>query len=280
VSIEAPEAYIWATQMSRELVGKQVASFALRNCEKMQKIGCINRDASAFNQLIGKRIVSITSRGVVSLLKLEPDVNLLLAPEYGGRVLYHKQASESPINAHFTAAFTDGSSFSVSLTGLGGFQVFRDTDLSCSYVYRRDFSDVPSPLSEEEFTLQRFSNGLAARNANIKAAIVGKDALVVGLSNCSFQDILFHAKIHPKRKASSLTKVERVALFGAARFVVTERVRLGGKNQFIDFYGVKGRYIPPMGPNVKGMPCSSCGATVEVLSLGGGQVYFCPKCQT
>jgi formamidopyrimidine-DNA glycosylase len=100
----------------------------------------------------------------------------------------------------------------VTLLGLGGIQAFKDDDLSSSYVYRRDFSDTPSPLDSSEFTFEKFSKGLASKNVNIKSALVGKDALVVGLSNSAFQDIIFRAKIHPKRKASSLSDREKTKL--------------------------------------------------------------------
>jgi formamidopyrimidine-DNA glycosylase len=75
---------------------------------------------------------------------------------------------------------------------------------------------------------------------NIKTTIVGKDALMVGLSNSAFQDVIFRAKIHPKRKASSLSGSEKLALHDAVRFVVQERIRAGGKNQFMDLYGKQG----------------------------------------
>ena len=63
------------------------------------------------------------------------------------------------------------------------------------------------------------------------------------------------------------------------RAVVEERIKAGGKNLFVDFYGKPGIYEPRMGPNMKGQPCKECGAAVEVISLSGGQVFFCPKCQ-
>jgi len=34
-----------------------------------------------------------------------------------------------------------------------------------------------------------------------------------------------------------------------------------------------------MGPNMKGEGCPVCGTQIDRLSIGGGQVYFCPVCQ-
>ena len=161
---------------------------------------------------------------------------------------------------------------------MGVIQALKDDELDGSYVYRRDFSKTPSPL-EAGFTFEDFAEGLAGMNVNIKSAIVGKDALVVGFGNSSFQDIIYRAGIHPKRKAADLSDEEKRALFDAVNFVVKERIRLGGKTQFQDLYGKQGAYVPAMGPNMKNQPCTNCGATVERLSLGGGQVYFCKNCQ-
>ena len=77
---------------------------------------------------------------------------------------------------------------------------------------------------------------------NIKAVLVGKDAVIVGLSNSAFQDILYRAGIHPKRKASDLSENEKHQLFDAIKLLIQERINSGGKTQFTDLYGKQGRY--------------------------------------
>jgi len=61
--------------------------------------------------------------------------------------------------------------------------------------------------------------------------------------------------------------------------VVEKRIRLGGKDQFLDLYGKQGHYVTAIGPNMKDQTCPVCGNTIEKLSTGGGVTYFCPKCQ-
>jgi formamidopyrimidine-DNA glycosylase len=279
MSIELPEAHILATQMNRELVGKQLAAVEVKNYENLQKIGCVNRNLADYAQLVGSRIEAVHSRGLVILVKFDNGKSLLLAPEYGGRILYHTEGSAVPEKFHLNLQFSDKTSLTVTLTGLGGIQAFNDSDLDKSYVYRRDFSNVPSPDNPAEFLFAQFAERLAAKNVNIKSVLVGREALVVGLSNSAFQDILFRAKLHPKRKAAKLTDQEKQALFDAVNRLVSERIAQMGKNLFVDLYGRQGSYEPRMGQNMKGQGCKACGTSVEVLSLGGGQVYFCPKCQ-
>lgn len=279
MSIELPEAQILAEQMSKELLQKQIKSFHLQDYQKLQRIGFVNKDVNAFDQLVNRKVESIASRGSVICVKLDLGLNLVLAPEYGGRILYHTSRSTVPNKFHLKLDFNDDTSLTVALTGMGVIQTLKDDELERSYVYKRDFSEVTSPVDEREFTLKRFSKQLADKKVNIKSSLVGKDAVIVGLSNSAFQDILFRAKIHPKRKASELSEGERHALYDAIKVMIKERIRLGGKDQFVDLYGKEGRYTPAMGPNMSGKTCMVCGTSIEKLSLGGGQVYLCPKCQ-
>lgn len=265
--------------MSEKLLRKQIKSFQLQDYQKLQRLGFVNRDIKAFDMLVNRKIESITSRGNVIRVKLDLGVNLILAPEYGGRVLFCASGSVVPKKFHLKLDFSDGTFLIVALTGMGVIQASKDGELGGSYVYRRDFSDVASPLDDRVFTFERFSKQLSERKVNIKSVLVGKDAILVGLSNSAFQDILYRAKIHPKRKASELSDNEMRSLYDAIKLVIRERIRLGGKDQFLDLYAKQGRYTPAIGPNMNGKTCGVCGTSIEKLSLGGGQVYFCPKCQ-
>lgn len=265
--------------MSKVLVGKAVQAYELQNCQNLQKLGCVNKDASAFGKLVGGKVVSVVSRGNVIVVKFSNDWNLVLAPEYGGTILFHKNENTIPSKFHLKLSFQDSTALTVSLTGLGCIQAVTEADLAKNYLYRRDFSQITSPLDTKEFTLTRFLTDLAEKTVNIKAALVGKDAILVGLSNGAFQDVIYRAKIHPKRNASSLSKDEKAALYDAITLLVQERIQSGGKNQFVDLYGKQGTYTPAMGPNMKDQNCPTCNTKIEKINHGGGQVYLCPKCQ-
>ncbi len=87
MSIELPEAYILAKQMNKELQGKEIANFKLQNHEKLQRLGFINKDSSIFNELRSSTIDTVVSRGNVIRLKLNHEMNMILAPDYGGMIL-------------------------------------------------------------------------------------------------------------------------------------------------------------------------------------------------
>ncbi len=279
MSIELPEAKILAVQMDRELRGKCIKSYDLRDYARLQKIGMLNKDTKAFDRLVNRKVESVLSRGNVVRVRLSNAMNLIFAPEYGGKIFYHTSQKTVPSKFHLKVDFSDDTVLTVRLTSLGVIQALNDNELVQSYVYRRDFnSDVASPIGDE-FTLERFSRLLVDNNSMLKSVLVGKDAVVVGLSNSAFQDMVYRARLHPKRKASELNENERESLYDAIRFVLQERVRLNGKDQFYDLYANQGHYVPAMGPNMKQATCPSCGTAIEKLSIGGGHVYLCPHCQ-
>ena len=279
MSIELPEAKILTEQMDREILGKRIKTYQLKDCERLRRIGFINKDIKAFDQLVNGRVESVISRGNAMLVKLKSGINLILNPEYGGEIFIHTSETTIPEKFHLRVDFADDTALTVRLTSMGGIYVMKNDDLMNSYIFKRDFNPkILSPI-DEVFTFERFSKLLANNNRALKSVLVGKDAVVVGLSNSAFQDIVYRAKLHPKRKASELSKDEKQALYDAIKLVIHERIRLGGKDQFTDLYGKQGRYTPAMGPNMKQQTCPSCGTPIEKMSLGGGQTYYCPNCQ-
>ena len=279
MSLELPEIKILEEQMGKVLQGKRIKSYKLQDYEKLQKIGFMNRDLKAFAQLVGRRIESVVSRGNTILVKLSDATNLILGPEYGGEIRYHNKGKTPQAKFHLMIEFADDTALTVRLTSMGGIYVMKDDELPRSYFYKRDFNpDVASPI-DKSFTLEDFSTSLSKNKKALKSVLVGKDALLVGISNSSFQDILYRAKLHPKRKASELNAEERRRLYEAIRYILSERIRLNGKEQFTDLNGRQGNYTPVMGPNMKGTKCAVCKTSIQKISIGGGTVFLCPKCQ-
>jgi formamidopyrimidine-DNA glycosylase len=178
MSVELPEAQILAEQMNEVLLGKQIEACHVRDYERMQRIGFMNKDIGDYEEFVDGRIESVASRGntILILMKLDNGMNLLIAPEYGGVVLYHASEEAATEKYHLRVDFTDGTVLTVRLTSMGVIQAVGDDGLEASYVYRRDFSERLSPADEGQFTLERFSELLSRRNQQLKPVLVGKDA--------------------------------------------------------------------------------------------------------
>jgi formamidopyrimidine-DNA glycosylase len=274
MSFEYPEARLLATQLDTTIKGKTIESYDLRDYEKIHRIGFINRNLDDFKRLIGRRVEGAGSSGNTIRMRLDGGMSLLLAPEYGGVILYHRAGDEAKY--HMRLGFSGGDSLTVRLTSMGVIYAASDDQLDGVYIYKRDYRGAPSPV---DLTSERFADLITSKATQLKPLLVGKDAIMTGLSNSAFQDVLYRAGIHPRRRSSELSPDQINALYSAIQTLIGERLRLGGKEEIIDLFGKRGGYTPVMGPNMKDSKCSRCGAKVEKMALGGGQVYHCPGCQ-
>ncbi|MFW9849376.1 MAG: DNA-formamidopyrimidine glycosylase family protein [Candidatus Thorarchaeota archaeon] len=278
LSIELPEVDILARQMNSELVSKHIEKTTIDNYEKLQKQTFFNKDISLYDRLNGCKIESVVGRGTVIRLKMNKNMNLLLAPEMGGELRYHPDRKDLPKKFHLLLDYKDGSAFSVRLKGYGLVLAASDGDLANVYSYNRDFLNGVSPL-EVDYTLEYLTKILEERDKNLKTLLVGKEAVVVGFGNAGFQEIAYKAGIHPKRKSSTFTKAENKALYTAIMNVTESRIKKGGKDSFTDIYGKQGEHCPLIGGHLRDKPCPKCGTTIERLMFGGGPTYLCPSCQ-
>lgn len=278
MTIDLPEVEILTKQMKEILPTKKIKSVLVDNYQKLQKITFFNKDLSAYDELVGCKIKDITGRGTVIRTSMSSKMNLLLAPEMGGELRYHTSEETLPKKLHFRMDFTDDTLFTVRLKGYGLILATPDIELRNNYSYNRDFLNGVSPL-EDNFTLEYLSAALDEKDKIFKTLMVGKEAVVVGFGNATFQEIAYKAKIHPKRKSSTFTKPEKRALHKAIIGVVGSRIKKGGKDSFTDLYGKKGKHTPFMGGHLRDKPCLKCGTIIERLMFGGGPTYLCPDCQ-
>ena len=114
---------------------------------------------------------------------------------------------------------------------------------------------------------------------SIKYFIISEPG-VWGIGNGCLQDILFRAKIHPKRRVIDVTEDEQCALYDAIRDTLTQMVTLGGRESERDLYGNRGKYVRILDSKTKGKPCPECGTPIEKTQYLGGACYLCSSCQT
>ena len=100
---------------------------------------------------------------------------------------------------------------------------------------------------------------------------------VAGIGNAYSDEILWHARVAPFRKRSSLASEESEALWRSAREVCSwaigelrERVPPTFEKQARDFLRVHLR---------GGEPCPRCGASISEVSPGGFTTSWCRSCQ-
>jgi formamidopyrimidine-DNA glycosylase len=140
----------------------------------------------------------------------------------------------------------------------------------------------PEPLADD-FKAEDFSRLLARRRGRLKSLLLNQQFLA-GLGNIYADEALFAARLHPMRKADSLTADEEARLYAAIRTVLKQAVTSRGTTLddggYTDANGQAGGYqdrIVVYGRG--GEPCLRCATPIERIVIGGRSAHFCPHCQ-
>jgi formamidopyrimidine-DNA glycosylase len=273
---ELPELITLASQINATLQGKTIHEGTLGNSP--HKFVWYNRQPEEFSQLIrGKTVGEATVKGRWMFTPLEPGYILLLG-ECGGRILYHTAGTKTPEKYHLLLGFADGSALTV-MTQMWGAMELYESGRERERKYVKDMRTTPI---DPGFTLDYFSalidTLLKGEKRSVKSLLT-QDQLLPGLGNASAQDIMFHARLHPRRSLADLTPGNRRDLYSAITETVREALDKGGRNDETTLFGKPGGYTRIMDSTAAGKPCPECGHTVEKMQYLGGACYFCPNCQ-
>ncbi len=138
----------------------------------------------------------------------------------------------------------------------------------------------PEPL-EEAFTGEIFEELLLPRKGTLKPLLLNQSVLV-GLGNIYVNEALFVSRLHPSRRAETLTPGERGQLHRAIVQVLQAGVENRGTtlSDYMDGEGQKGRNQETLFVhNRLNQPCRNCGDLIIKISVGQRGTYFCPTCQ-
>ncbi len=105
---------------------------------------------------------------------------------------------------------------------------------------------------------------------------------IAGVGNIYANDALYLAKIHPTRKANSLTARESQLLFQGIETVLRKGLEAGGASErnYVNAIGEAGNYQKFFKVYAKqGNPCPICKTPIKKITLAGRGTFFCPQCQ-
>jgi len=269
--MELPELIILARQMMKEIAGRRISEVEVANSK------CLNMPYEQFEKtIIGKTINSIEGRGKWLFIKLDMDYLLLFNPGMGADVIYFKPDDRLPDKYKIKFTLNDQTGFSIRVWWFCYLHLVRADELG-----EHKFTSKlgMSPL-DSKFTLDYFKQLLKDKHGNIKTFMLDQKN-IAGIGNVYIQDILFSAKIHPKRTISLLTDAEIEALHKSTRSVLSESIEFGGLAYEKDFHGNKGGYgVEQFKIAYKpGKSCPVCQTTIQKIKTGSTSSFVCPNCQ-
>jgi formamidopyrimidine-DNA glycosylase len=273
---ELPEYSVLASQINDTLQGKVVRKGSLGNSP--HKFVWYNQTREDFERLThGKTVGRSSFRGRWMFIPLEPGY-LLVFGECGGKILFHQSGSNIPVKYHLYIIFEDGSFLTVMTRMWGAMELYRmGEEKKRNYI--KDMR--PTPV-DPEFTFDYFSaliDELCAGPKRSVKSLLTQDQLIPGLGNAIAQDIMFRARLHPRRDLADFNSEKRRDLYAAIVDTVLKVTERGGRNDEYDLYGHNGGYIRIMDSKAVGKPCPVCGHPIEKIQYLGGACYFCPQCQ-
>jgi formamidopyrimidine-DNA glycosylase len=147
---------------------------------------------------------------------------------------------------------------------LGGVWLARDED---------ELKALLGGLGPDALEVERneFLELLSRRRGGVKAVLMDQ-RLVAGIGNLVADEVLWQARIHPRRRVEDLDASDRARLFRTIRRILAVAV------EDFDYLERRKRWLG----HVRGRPgarCPRCRTALSRTVAAGRTTYFCPSCQ-
>ena len=235
----------------------------------------VPRPETFTRQLTGQRIEDIGRKGKYLVFHLSDD-HLLVHLRMTGRL------------ALVNADVPPGRHTRVILYLDGGWALhFHDPRKFGRLYLLRDPTPVLGALGPDALadtlTEAAFATRLRQRRGRLKALLLNQRFLA-GLGNIYTDEVLFVARLHPLRRADTLTAAEVSRLYRAIREVLGRAIQQRGTTfdqpGYRDAQGKKGQFQYELAVYGRaGSPCRVCGQPIQRLVVAQRGTYICPRCQ-
>ncbi|GAA0778876.1 formamidopyrimidine-DNA glycosylase [Clostridium subterminale] len=273
--IEIPEALTLAGQINNTIKGKQIVNVIADYTP--HKFAWYHGDPQKYHEmLVGKTINMATAYG--GMVEINADNTSILIGD-GVAFRYREKGEKRPAKHQLLLEFNDLSEVSASVQMYGGIWCF-NTEEGFENNYYKITKEKPSPLSYE-FNEAYFDELISAQFVQKLStkAFLATEQRIPGLGNGVLQDILWNAKIHPKRKISTLKDENKEVLYSSIKAVLSNMTELGGRDTEKDLHSNNGGYKTKMSKNNVGSSCVFCGGIIKKENYLGGSIYYCENCQ-
>ncbi|MDQ4106361.1 MAG: bifunctional DNA-formamidopyrimidine glycosylase/DNA-(apurinic or apyrimidinic site) lyase [Actinomycetota bacterium] len=261
----------------KEDLRELVVGYEIRRAEILDD-GLVEQPAAEefVRRLRSVRITGARRRAKHLMVELDSGDSLVFQLKIGGQLLLVPPVEE-PATALMLVLYLDGNR-----------RLFLRDDTRFSrarLLYREELEDRLSTLGPEpfgeEFGAEYLREAIGSRRAQIKPLLLDQK-VVAGIGNIYADEILYDARLHPRRKAASLSGEEWAALCEAIRENLAAGIEHRGTTVrlYRDVLGRAGEHQNYLRVFEKhGEPCPGCGGEVVREKVGGRPTHFCPACQ-
>jgi formamidopyrimidine-DNA glycosylase len=272
--IELPEARVLATQLRETVTGKGVSTVVAAHTE--HKMAWYYGNPDEYNALLQHQSID-GADAYGGFVEISAGTRRILYSE-GINLRFFPDKKNIPKKHQLLLEFTDASILCASVRMYGGVGCFMEDEFHNDYYSLA--KEKPSPLSLEfdETYFDTLISSDTVQPLSVKAFLATKQR-IPGLGNGVLQDILYNAKIHPKRKIYSLSEAQKSDLFSSIKNTLGDMVENNGRDTEKDIFSKRGGYMTKVGRNTVGTPCKVCGSLIVKENYMGGSIYYCTGCQ-
>lgn len=269
---ELPEVETIRRDLEKALIGEKITALTYKVPNMLKPSPEVVLKGS-----VGKEIQSFSRIAKLLLVNLKEGGTLGIHLKLSGRLFIRKETDPEDKYNYVTFHFDNGKE--LRFTEMRKFGFVR---------YIRDLGEVddllkeygPEPLSKG-FTEIFLATLLKKTTRAIKVVIMDQKK-IAGVGNIYADEALWYSKVHPERKANSLTSEEVTELFKNINLVIKQGIEDRGTSvdTYLDAFGVKGTHDKRLKVFRKDkQPCPRCGTIVKKMRVGGRGTHFCPNCQ-
>jgi len=271
--IELPEAVVLAKQINETVVGKKINNVIA--AQTPHKLAWYFGDPQEYKSLLTGKVICETASYGAQLEITAGKAKLLFSD--GVNLRYYNEGGKLPDKHQLLLEFDDGSSLVGWVQMYGGLSAFLEGENDNKYYLIA--REKPSPLSsdfDKDYFKSLFDQGTAKLSLK---AFLATEQRIPGLGNGVLQDILFNAKMHPKKRSGTLSADDQQVLFDSIKNTLSEMVAKGGRDTESDLSGKPGAYKTKLNKNTVGQLCPVCRTLIKKEAYLGGSIYYCAGCQ-
>lgn len=271
--IEIPESEIISQQATGILTGRRIKKVV--GGTSPHKFAWYSGDPLDYPALLeGRKVEVVRGYGSYVDLILDDDVHLVVGD--GTHLRYYGTEEQHPVKHQLLVVLDDGSFLVLTVAMYGAIYAFRG---EFDNPYYQGSVHKLNPL-HEQFDESYFENMIAGLKKDLSVkALLATEQRIPGLGNGVVQDILFNAGLHPRRKVSTLSDLNKTDLLYSMKGTLDRMVEQGGRDTEKDFLGNWGGYQVVLSKNTYKNPCPNCSHEIIREAYLGGNVYYCPVCQ-
>ncbi len=269
--LELPEAITMATQLQNTVIGKTVSHVCPPT--KEHKFCWYHGDIGEYNNKIqGQEIVLAEAFGIYTEITFQNGQRLCINDGVNVRLVKKEEAGKA---YQLMICFTDGDALVFTVAMYGGIVLYSGNYDNEYYLKSR----AAILLFSKEFKMvfrELFEN---SKNTLSVKAFLATEQRFPGIGNGVLQDILFNARLHPKRKIGTLSEEDKNRLFDQILITIRDMIEKGGRDTEKDLYGQAGGYKTIMSKIGVKNGCPICSGEITKEAYLGGSVYYCKNCQ-